>query len=163
MKKTTLLIGLLAILIAIVGSTALAADKRVAVLVQVATPDSLPGTQVANTVLKMVARNLKAGDGIVLIAFERVVKAARQLKIGREPTALQIKALAHTVGADRVVILRVAVTDHFRVVINAIEFIASGRTVFEFRALASAPQLDRALERAMHSLLDHLIPALLRL
>jgi len=144
------------------GFTARAEEQRVALLVHVSAPAALDAEHLGGTVLRLVTRDLGEIRGIALIASDEVVRAASRLRIGPEPTARQIRALAQMLQADRVVLLQVTVRDHFEVIIHAAGFNAEGRLLFELHVSAFAPQLGGALERAVRLLLEQLVPALLR-
>lgn len=163
-KRTAWMIGLLAALVAVVGVSGLAGEKRVAVFVQVSTP---PGTdldrgRIATGILEKVLRNLEATREIVVVVPEEANAALHRLGIGPDPSPRQIRALARALRVDRLVFLRVAVRDHFTVAIHAAVFTADGQLAFEMRTLIFSPRLEEALERAVRTLLDRLVPALLR-
>jgi hypothetical protein len=163
MKRAVSIVGLLIAVFAAVGFVALAEEQqRVAILVHVSAPPDLESREIGDAVLRLITRDLGNVEGIVLIASDEVVEAARRMGIGPEPTAREIRALARVLRADRVVLLQVTMRDHFAVIIHAAGFSAQGRLIFEFRLSAFAPQLNTALERAVRFLLDKLVPALLR-
>jgi len=162
MKRVISIVGLMAVVLAVFGWAASAEVQRVALLVHVSAPGGPQGPEIGKVLLRMITRDLGHVEGLVLIASDEVVKAAQRLGIGPEPTARQIRALAHMLRADRVVFLQVAVKDHFAVIIQAAGFNAQGHLLFKFRLSAFAPELNAALERAVRLLLDKLVPALLR-
>jgi hypothetical protein len=164
MKQVALVVGLLAVLFIAVGVSGLASEKRVAVFVQVSTPPSsdLNGERIAENILRMVLRNLEATREMGIVAPEEANAVLHRLGIGPDPSPREIRALARALKVDRVVFLRVAVRDHFTVAIHAAAFAADGHLVFEMRTSIFAPRLEEAIERAVRTLLDRLVPALLR-
>lgn len=166
MRKATLIIGLLALAIVALalGPSANAAEKaRVALLVHVSAPPAIQTERLRTEVIQAVARGLEPVQDIELIAPGKVAVAAHRLDVGHRLTPPEVRALARALKADRIVLLRVTVKDRFVVAVGVEVFTAQAERIFALHTKGAARQLDRALAQAMRSLLEHLIPALLKL
>ena len=135
---------------------------RVVVWVQVSAPPGVDEERIARTVFEAMARALESVERVELVAPERTMEAIHRLRIGRPPTPREIRALARALHADRIVILNVSIRDRFRVTMRAAVFGADGHVLVELRVTAFAGRLSHALERAVRSLMESLIPALVR-
>lgn len=138
---------------------------RVGVVVRVESPGVLlDEPEVAAAVLRQVHESLGEAKGIVLVAQDELAAVQKRLAIaiGGDSPARQIRALMAALKLDRLVVIGVTVSDHFKITLGAVVFNPRGKAILATRIGVAAPKFDGALERAVRALLDRLIPALVR-
>lgn len=114
--------------------------------------------------LRQIHHELADARAIKLIEQEHLVSAQARLGItlGIDSSLREMQLLANLLELDRLVVVKVTVSQHDTVALSAKVFNNDSDRIVVAAARASGAQLENVLERAIFSLLDALFPILAR-
>jgi len=156
----------LALLIA-VGAVAGAQEEREAARVGVVVRVESPGVQidepeVLGAIMAQLARGFEQVERVALVDQEALGEAQRKLGVHLDHRAKpdDLKRLARLLRLERIVVVRVTISDRFRVGMATTVYSGRGERLSGGHFHADAPKLDSALEKAVRLWLQQTLPVL---
>ncbi len=156
----------LALLIA-VGALASAQEEReparVGVIVRMESPGILidePG--ILQAIMAQLAHGIEQVERVALVDQEALGEAQRKLGVQLDHRAKpdDLKRLARLLRLERIVIVRVTISDRFRVGMATTVYSGRGERLSAGHFHADAPKLESALEKAVRIWLQQTLPVL---